>query len=64
MLIRILIIALAVVIISSVLRLNRHLRQAPLWLRLVHKVIFFGALAYAATFAAVFVALHLFGYQF
>ena len=63
MLIRLLIIAMAVVIISFVLRLNRHLQQGPPWLRLLHQVIVFGALAYAVIFAAVFVALHVFGYQ-
>ena len=63
MLVRLLIVALAVVIVSLLLRLNRRLRPAPAWLRLLHHVTFYGALVYAAIFAAVFVALHVFGYR-
>ena len=63
MLIRILIVAVGVVIVSLALRLNRHLQLAPPWLRVLHHVVFYGALAYAAIFAGIFVALHLFGYQ-
>jgi hypothetical protein len=64
LLIRLLIFALAVVIGSLSLRLNRRLEEAPSWLRMLHHVIFYGALAYAVLFAGVFVALHVFGYQF
>jgi hypothetical protein len=63
MLIRLLIVAVAVVIASLLLRLNRRFRAAPPWLRILHHVIFYGALAYAVIFAVVFVALHLFGYE-
>jgi hypothetical protein len=63
MLIRLLIVAVAVVIASLALRLNRRFATAPPWLRILHHAIFFGALAYALVFAAVFIALHLFGYQ-
>ena len=63
MLIRILIVAVGVVIVSLALRLKRHLQLAPPWLRVLHQAVFYGALAYAAIFAGIFVALHLFGYQ-
>jgi hypothetical protein len=63
MLIRLLIVAVALVIASLLLRLNRRFATAPPWLRILHHVIFYGALAYAGIFATVFVALHLFGYQ-
>jgi hypothetical protein len=63
LLIRLLIVALAAVIGSLVLRLNRRLEAAPPWVRTLHHVIFYGALAYAVLFAGVFVALHLFGYE-
>ncbi|MGE0238252.1 MAG: hypothetical protein AB7F09_19200 [Parvibaculaceae bacterium] len=63
MLIRLLIVALAVVLVSLLLRLNRRFQSAPPWLRIVHHVVFYGALAYAVVFAGIFVALHLFGYQ-
>jgi hypothetical protein len=63
MLIRLLVVALALIIASLFLRLSRRLSGAPPWLRILHQVTFYGALAYAATFAAAFVALHLFGYQ-
>ncbi len=63
MLIRVLIVAVAVVIASLALRLNRRFKRAPPWVRIVHHTIFYGALAYAVVFAAIFVALHLFGYQ-
>jgi hypothetical protein len=63
MLIRLLIVAVALVLVSLLLRLNQRLQPAPPWLRLLHHVIFYGALAYAVIFAAVFIGLHLFGYQ-
>jgi|GEM_PF-3795540 len=63
MLIRLLIVALAVVLVSLLLRLKHRLEAAPPWLRILHLVVFYGALAYAVIFAAVFVALHLFGYR-
>lgn len=63
MLIRLLIVAVAVVIASLLLRLNRRFEAAPPWIRTLHHVIFYGALAYAVLFVAVFVALHLFGYE-
>jgi hypothetical protein len=63
MLIRLLIVAVAVVIASLALRLNRRFEGAPPWLRIVHHAIFYGALAYVVVFVAIFVALHLFGYQ-
>jgi hypothetical protein len=63
MLIRLLIVAVAVVIASLLLRLNRRFQAAPPWLRILHHVIFYGALAYAVIFAVAFIALHLFGYQ-
>jgi hypothetical protein len=63
MLIRLLIIAVAIVLASLLLRLNRRLVAAPPWLRLPHHVIFYGALAYTIVFAIVFAALHLFGYR-
>ncbi|WP_119268791.1 hypothetical protein [Taklimakanibacter deserti] len=63
MLIRLLIVALAVVLVSLLLRLKHRFEAAPPWLRILHLVIFYGALAYAVIFAAVFVALHLFGYR-
>ena len=63
LLIRLLIVALAVVIASLLLRLNRRLEAAPPWVRTLHHVIFCGALAYAILFAGMFVALHLFGYE-
>jgi hypothetical protein len=63
MLVRLLIVALAVVTASLLLRLRRRFQAAPPWLRVLHHVIFYGALAYAVVFAAVFLGLHLFGYQ-
>jgi hypothetical protein len=63
MLIRLLIVAVAVVIASLLLRLNRRFQAAPPWLRILHHVIFYGALAYAVIFAVAFIALLLFGYQ-
>lgn len=63
MLIRLLIVALAVVLVSLLLRLAHRLRAAPLWLRILHHVVFYGALAYAVIFTGIFVALHLFGYR-
>ena len=63
MLIRLLIVALALVIASLLLRLGGRLAAAPPWLRILHQMMFYGALAYVSLFAAVFVVLHLFGYQ-
>jgi hypothetical protein len=63
MLIRLLIVASAIVLASVLLRLNRRLATAPPWLRILHHVIFYGALAYAVIFTAVFLGLHLFGYR-
>jgi hypothetical protein len=63
MLIRLLIVAVSVVIVSLALRLNRRLEGAPPWLVILHHVVFYGALAYAFLFAVVFIALHFFGYQ-
>jgi hypothetical protein len=63
MLIRLLIVAVAVVIASLALKLTRRFEGAPSWLRIVHHAIFYGALAYVVLFVAIFVALHLFGYQ-
>ena len=63
LLIRLLIVALGVVIASLLLRLSRRFETGPPWLRTLHHVIFYGALAYAVLFASVFVALHLFGYE-
>jgi hypothetical protein len=62
-LIRLLIIAVAVVIASLALRLNRRFAGAPPWLVILHQVIFYGALTYAVLFVAVFIALRLFGYE-
>ena len=63
MLVRLLIVALAVVIVSLLLRLHRRFQAAPPWLRITHLVIFYGALVYAVIFIALFVALHFFGYE-
>jgi hypothetical protein len=63
MLVRLLIVCVAVVLVSFLLRLHRRFAVAPSWLRILHLAIFYGALAYAVIFAAAFVALHLFGYQ-
>jgi hypothetical protein len=62
-LIRLLIVALAMVVGSLFLRLSRRFEGAPSWLRMLHHVIFYGALAYVVLFAGVFIALHVFGYQ-
>ncbi|MGE3873720.1 MAG: hypothetical protein AB7F74_12265 [Parvibaculaceae bacterium] len=63
MLVRLLIVALAVVIVSLLLRLNRRFEVAPPWLRISHQVIFYVALAYTIVFIGIFAALHLFGYR-
>lgn len=63
MLIRLLIVCVAVVLVSLLLRLHQRFRAAPPWLRTLHHVVFYGALAYAVIFTAVFLGLHLFGYQ-
>ncbi len=63
MLIRLLIVAVAVLLVSLLLRLAHRLRTASPWLRILHHVVFYGALAYAVIFTGIFVALHLFGYR-
>ena len=63
MLIRLLILCLAVILVSLLLRLNSRLQAAPPWLRILHHSIFYSALAFVAVCAALFIALHVFGYQ-
>lgn len=63
MLIRLLILCVAIVLVSLLLRLHGRFQAAPPWLRILHHVIFFAACAYLAVFAGIFVALHVFGYQ-
>ncbi len=63
MLIRLAILAFAILLVSLLLRLNSRLKAAPPWLRILHQGVFYAALAYALTFAAIFLGLHLFGYQ-
>ena len=63
MLIRLLIVASAIVLASVLLRLHRRLEGAPPWLKILHHVIFYGALVYAVIFTGVFLGLHLFGYR-
>ncbi|QIG51436.1 hypothetical protein G5V57_29205 [Nordella sp. HKS 07] len=63
MLIRLTILAIAIVLLSLLFGLNRRLKAAPPWLRILHMAVFYGALAYMAIFAAIFLALRLFGYQ-
>jgi chromate transport protein ChrA len=63
MLIRLMILAVAVLLVSLLFGLHRRLKSAPPWLRLLHHTVFSVALAYAATFTAIFLGLHLFGYQ-
>ncbi|MFZ5673713.1 MAG: hypothetical protein ACOZAM_12190 [Pseudomonadota bacterium] len=63
MLIRLMILAVAVLLVSLLFGLHRRLKIAPPWLRLLHQAIFLVALAYAAIFTAIFLGLHLFGYQ-
>lgn len=63
MLIRLMILAVAVLLVSVLFGLHRRLKAAPPWLRLLHHAVFFVALAYAAVFTAIFLGLHLFGYQ-
>ncbi len=63
MTIRILILCVAILCVSWLLRLARRFAAAPPWLRILHHAIFYGALAYVAAFAAIFIALHVFGYR-
>ena len=63
MLVRLLIVCVAILLASLLLRLHRRFRSAPPWLRLLHKAIFVGSLGYVLVFAALFIALHVFGYQ-
>jgi hypothetical protein len=63
MLIRLLIVASAIVLVSVLLRLHRRLDGAPPWLKILHHAIFYGALAYAVIFTAIFLGLHVFGYR-
>ena len=63
MLIRLLILCVVVILASLLLRLYRRFRAAPPWLRILHQAIFLGASAYIAAFAAIFIALHVFGYK-
>jgi hypothetical protein len=63
MLIRILILCAAILLISLLLRLNRRLEGAPPWLRIAYHIVFYGALAFVAAFAATFIGLHVFGYR-
>ncbi len=63
MLIRLLILSVAVILVSLLLRLNRRFQAAPPWLRILHHVLFYSALAFVAVCAALFVALHVFGYR-
>ncbi len=63
MLIRLLILCVAIVLVSLALRLGSRFHGAPPWLRISHHVVFYAALAYMAVFAAIFVALHAFGYR-
>lgn len=63
MLIRLLILAIAIVLVSLLFRLSRRLKAAPPWLRILHQGLFFAALGYVLIFAAIFLSLHLFGYQ-
>ena len=63
MLVRLPILCVVVILASLLLRLHRRFQAAPPWLRILHHAIFFGASAYMAAFAAIFIALHVFGYQ-
>ena len=63
MLIRLMILAVAILLVSLVLGLRSRLKGAPPWLRLTHQAVFYGALAYVLIFAAIFLAFHLFGYR-
>jgi hypothetical protein len=63
MLVRLLIVCVAVVLVSLLLRLHRRFQAAPPWLRILHLIVFYAALAYAVIFAATFFGLHLFGYK-
>lgn len=63
MTIRLMILAVAILLVSLSLGLNRRLKGAPPWLRILHHAVFYAALAYMAVFAAIFIALHLFGYR-
>lgn len=63
MLVRLMILAVAFLLVSLALGLRRRLKNAPPWLRMTHQAVFFGALAYVLIFAAIFLAFHLFGYR-
>lgn len=63
MLIRVLILCIAILLVSLLLRLHSRFRTAPPWLRILHHVIFGSALVYTTVFAAIFIALHVFGYR-
>lgn len=63
MTIRLMILAVAILLVSLLFGLHRRLKGAPPWLRLLHQAVFLVALAYAAIFTATFLSLHLFGYQ-
>ena len=63
MLIRILILCVAIVLFSLLLRLHKRFQTAPPWLRILHHAVFFSASACLAVFAAIFIALHGFGYR-
>jgi hypothetical protein len=62
-LIRLLILCVVVILVSLVLRLNRRFEAAPPWLRILHHTIFYSALAFVVVSAAIFMALHVFGYR-
>ena len=63
MLVRLMILAVAILLASLLLKLHHRLKVAPPWLRILHQVLFYAALAYAAIFTATFLGLHLFGYR-
>jgi len=63
MVIRLTILAVAILLVSLLLGLHSRLKAAPRWLRIFHHAVFFAALAYVAVFAGIFIALHLFGYR-
>ncbi|HTN98778.1 MAG TPA: hypothetical protein VL101_17510 [Nordella sp.] len=63
MLIRLMILAVAILLVSLLFGLRSRLKDAPPWLRILHQIIFYIALAYAGVFTAIFLSLHLFGYQ-
>lgn len=63
MLIRLTLLAIAILLVSLLFGLKRRLKAAPPWLRNLHMAVFYAVLAYVAVFTAMFLALHLFGYQ-